>query len=101
MKLLLKVFSSKILKNEKKLYINYLSAVFVFVMTLMSISFVSANECVQCPSASASEFVCGVNEQGAFKKFGSECLLRFENCEQKTSEFYVLQIIFSSLTRSI
>lgn len=47
---------------------------------------VSANECVQCPSASANEFVCGVDDKGAFRKFGSECLLRFENCDRKTSQ---------------
>lgn len=55
-------------------------------MTLMSTCYVSANECVQCPSSSANEFVCGVDDDGIFRKFGSECLLRFENCDKKTSE---------------
>lgn len=55
-------------------------------MILMSANYVTANECVQCPSASANDFVCGVDDKGAFRKFGSECLLRFENCDRKTSE---------------
>lgn len=51
---------------------------------------VVANECVICPPiAPASEFVCGVDEKGIVKRFGSECVLRFENCEHKTSELHL------------
>lgn len=49
-------------------------------------NYVIANECVQCPSAAANEFVCGVDDKGVFRRFGSECFLRFENCEKKTSK---------------
>jgi hypothetical protein len=46
----------------------------------------ATNQCVQCPSPQANEFVCAVNDEGVTTKFGSECLLRFSNCEKKTSE---------------
>lgn len=63
----------------------------------MSSNCVIANECVQCPSASANEFVCGVDDKGIFRRFGSECLLRFENCDKKTSECFNYLKIFSFL----
>ena len=33
------------------------------------------------------ESVCGVDEAGIIKRFASECILRKENCEKKTSEY--------------
>ena len=46
-----------------------------------------ANECVPCPPpAGANQSVCGVDEKGVYELFRSECLLRFRNCDQKTSE---------------
>ncbi|CRK86607.1 CLUMA_CG000445, isoform A [Clunio marinus] len=64
--------------------LNKLTAIFLIITMFMSLNYVLANECVQCPSASANEYVCGVDDKGAFRKFGSECLLRFENCDKKT-----------------
>lgn len=59
-------------------------------MILITCKSVVANECVICPPiAPASDFVCGVDEKGIVRRFGSECTLRFENCEHKTSELYL------------
>lgn len=44
-------------------------------------------ECLPCPPAGTNESVCGADEKGNFEVFRSECLLRFRNCEQKTSKF--------------
>lgn len=95
MKSSLKIFSSKNFESLSSAVFNsnriqFLVAVFLVILILMPTSFVSANECVQCPSASTNEFVCGVDDDGIFRKFGSECLLRFENCDKKTSELKFL-----------
>jgi hypothetical protein len=50
----------------------------------------TTNQCIQCPSPQANEFVCGVNDEGVTTKFGSDCLLRLSNCEKKTSELSAL-----------
>lgn len=50
---------------------------------------VFANECVICPPI-APEFVCGVDDKGIVKIFGSECAMRFENCENKTSKLTIV-----------
>lgn len=54
---------------------------------MMLLYVASCNECVPCPNASANDFVCGVDDKGVYKKFGSECILRFENCDKKTSNY--------------
>lgn len=59
---------------------------FTLLVLISSDSNVNANECVACPQPSVKEAICAVDDQGAFKKFGSECLMRFENCDRKTSE---------------
>lgn len=63
-----------------------LFAVVLAIIALICINKASANECVPCPPASTGEAVCTVNEIGQFEKFGSECLMRFENCSKKTSK---------------
>lgn len=56
------------------------------MVLLINSNDVMANECVECSSASTDNYVCGVDEKGNAKKFQSECALRFENCDKKTSK---------------
>lgn len=62
----------------------FFDVVLLIVIVLITKS-VFANECVICPPT-APEFVCGVDDKGIVRIFGSECQMRFENCENKTSE---------------
>lgn len=73
--------------------------IFLFIVTLLVVlitfQHVNANGCVDidCPTPMEIESVCGVDEAGIIKRFASECILRKENCEKKTSEYiYSLEI---------
>ncbi|KAG5681956.1 hypothetical protein PVAND_011357 [Polypedilum vanderplanki] len=56
----------------------------ILLIMMMFLCQVRSNECVPCPSASGTEFVCAVDDKGTIRKFDSECLLRYENCDKKT-----------------
>lgn len=60
------------------------------MLLLLSSNDVMANECVPCASQplSGSDFICGVDDKGITKKFSNECVLRFENCDKKTSNLF-------------
>lgn len=52
---------------------------------------VNGNDCVKCPAiVGTADAVCGIDEQGNVEKFDSECLLRYSNCDKRTSKFGAL-----------
>lgn len=57
------------------------------LVILLNSNNVMANECIPCAPTHSTDFVCGVDEQGVSKKFQTECALRFENCDKKTSKW--------------
>lgn len=78
-KINLKIFHSKI----------FFSCLLVLLVLLLVLCVKGAdgNECIPCPPAGTNDSVCGADDKGNFEVFRSECLLRFRNCDQKTSKF--------------